>query len=166
MQEELPGRPWPALSAGDLCTRTVIYTDAAMLIGEAARLMRTHHVGSLPVVEERSPRQRIVVGMLTDRDIASAVVAGDRDPHSLRVGDVMSSDVVSAREGDSVLDLLAVMRRKRVRRVPVVGTQGELIGMMALDDILAGVAEQMQALAAAVGAAQKHELGTRPGSAA
>jgi CBS domain-containing protein len=154
------------LTAGDLCTRTVVYTDPAMLIGEAARLMRTHHVGALPVVEERSPRQRIVVGMLTDRDIASAVVAADRDPHALRVGDLMSADVVTARETDSVLDLLEVMRRKRVRRVPVTGSQGELVGMVALDDLLAVVAEQMQALAAAVGAAQKHELGARPAGSA
>ena len=166
MQKEMSSRPWPALSAGELCTRTVVYADAAMLIGEAARLMRAHRVGSLPVVEERSPRQRIVVGMLTDRDIASAVVAADRDPHSLRVGDVMSADVVTAREGDSVLDLLEVMRRKRVRRVPVVGAQGELIGLVALDDLLAVIADQMRALAAAVGAAQHHEPEPGRGQAA
>lgn len=145
------------LTAGDICTRTVVFADRAMMLGEAARLMRGHHVGSLVVIEERSPTLRIVVGMITDRDIATAVVAADRDPHAFRVADVMSSDVVTAREQDSLLDLLAVMRRKRVRRVPVVGGQGELIGLVALDDVLAVVAEQMHALAAAVGASQRHE---------
>lgn len=81
------------LTAGEICTRTVVYTDRGMLLDEAARLMRTHHVGSLVVVEERSPKERIVVGMVTDRDIATGVVALDRDPHAFRVGDIMSPDV-------------------------------------------------------------------------
>lgn len=147
------------LTAGEICSRSVVYTDRGMMLAEAARLMRTHHVGSLVVVEERSPRERIVAGMITDRDIATAVVALERDPHAMRVGDVMSPDVVTAREQDSLLDVLAVMRRKKVRRVPVTGPQGELIGLVALDDVLSIVAEQMQALAAAVGAANRHEAG-------
>ena len=147
------------LTAGDLCTRTVVFTDAGMMLAEAARLMRTHHVGSLVVVEEQSPTQRLVAGMITDRDIATAVVAAERDPHAFRVGDVMSRDVLTAREQDSIVAVLAQMRRRRVRRVPVTGAQGELIGLLAIDDILAVVAEQMRALADAVGAAQRHEAG-------
>ena len=147
------------LTAGDICTRTVAYTDRGMMVDEAARLMRTHHVGSLVAVEERSPRERIVVGMVTDRDIATQVVALDRDAHAFRVGDIMSPDVVTVREQDSVLDVLALMRRKKVRRVPVTGPRGELIGIVTIDDVLALVAEQMQALASAVGAAQRHEIG-------
>lgn len=145
------------LTAGEICTRTVVCTDRGMMLGEAARLMRTHHVGSLVVVEERSPRERIVVGMVTDRDLATAVFALDRDPHAFRVGDVMSPDVVTVREQDSILDVLAMMRHKKVRRVPVTGPRSELIGIVAVDDVLTIVAEQMQALAAAVKAAQRHE---------
>lgn len=145
------------LTAGEICTRTVVHTDRGMLVDEAARLMRTHHVGSLVVTEERSPRERTVVGMVTDRDITTAVVALERDPRAYRVGDIMSPDVVTVREQDALLDVLAVMRRKKVRRVPVTGARGELIGLVALDDVLAVVAEQLQAVAAAVGAAQGHE---------
>ena len=152
------------LTAGEICTRTVIFTDRGMTLDEAARLMRTHHVGSLVVVEERSPKERIVVGMVTDRDLATAVLALDRDPHAFRVGDVMSPDVVTVREQDSVLDVLAMMRHRKVRRVPVTGARNELIGIVALDDVLAVVAEQMQALAAAVGAAGRHEVTSPRGS--
>lgn len=147
------------LTAGEICTRVVVFTDRGMMLAEAARLMRNHHVGSLVVVDERSPGERLVAGMLTDRDIATAAVGAERDPHACRVGDVMSADVVTVREQDSVLDVLAVMRRKKVRRVPVTGAQGELIGLVSVDDILAIVAEQMRALADAVGAAQHHEEG-------
>jgi CBS domain-containing protein len=146
-----------ALTAGDICTREVVFADRGMMIGEAARLMRTHHVGSLVVVEEKTPERRLVVGMITDRDMATAVVAAERDPKAFRVGDIMSTDVVTAREPDSLLDLLAVMRRRRVRRVPVTGPQGELIGLVTIDDILGVVAEEMRAVAAAIGASQRHE---------
>lgn len=152
------------LTAGEICTRTVVFTDRGMMLDEAARLMRTHHVGSLVVVEERSPKERIVVGMLTDRDIATGVVALDRDAHAFSVGDIMSPDVVTVREQDSVLDVLAMMRHKKVRRMPVTGSRGELIGLLALDDVLAVVAEQIHALAAAVGAAQRHEVSATVGS--
>lgn len=140
----------PSLTAGDICVRDVVVADAGMMVGEAARLMRSHNVGSLVVIEARSPSQRIVVGMVTDRDIATCVVAADRDPRAYRVGDIMSGQVVTAREEDSVLDLLAVMRRKHVRRIPVTAAQGELIGLVSLDDILAVVGQTMQAIAAAV----------------
>lgn len=146
------------LTAGEICIRTVVFTDRGMLLDEAARLMRTHHVGSLVVVEERSPKERFVVGMITDRDITTGAVALDRDPRAFRVGDIMSPDVVTVREQDSVLDVLATMRHKKVRRVPVTDGRGVLIGVVALDDVLAIVAEQMQALASAVGAAQRHEV--------
>jgi CBS domain-containing protein len=144
-------------TAGDLCTRDVAFTDRGMMAGEAARLMRTHHVGSLVVVDERSPATRIVVGIVTDRDIATAIVGADRDPRAFRVGDIMADGVVTAREADSITDVLAVMRRKRIRRMPVTGAQGELVGILSIDDILGAVAEQMRALADAVSAAGKHE---------
>ena len=147
------------LTAGEICTRNVVCSDRGMMVDDAARLMRTHHTGTLVVVEERSPRERIVVGMVTDRDIATRVVALDRDVHAFRVSDIMTPDVVTVREQDSLLDVLAVLRGKRVRRVPVTGARGELIGIVAIDDVLSAVAEQMQALAGAVGAAQRHEAG-------
>ena len=151
------------LTAGEFCTRSVVFTDRGMLLDAAARLMRTRHVGSLVVVEERSPGERIVVGMLTDRDLATAVVALQRDPGAFCVGDIMSADVVTVREQDSLAHVLAVMRRRRVRRVPVTGERGELAGIVSVDDLLGVVTGQLQALAAAVGAAQRHETAATMG---
>ena len=74
----------------------------------------------------------------------------------------MSKDVITAREQDSVLDVLAAMRRKRVRRIPVTGPHGTLIGIVAIDDVLELIAEEMQALASAVGATQKQARIVRP----
>jgi CBS domain-containing protein len=145
------------LNAGDICTRVVTIAFPSMALNEAARLMRDRHVGCLVVVEERTLEDRVVVGMLTDRDIAIGVVAADRDPHGMRVGDVMSKGVITAREEDSLADLLLAMRRKGVRRVPVVSPQGSLIGLVALDDVLDVLAQEMKAVAEAVAAAGRHE---------
>ncbi|MFZ2390032.1 MAG: CBS domain-containing protein, partial [Polaromonas sp.] len=94
--------------------------------------------------------------------IVIGAVAADQNPQSLHVGDVMSKDVVTAREQDSVLDVLATMRHKRVRRIPVTGQHGTLIGLISLDDVIEIVAEEMQALASAVGATQKRKRAARP----
>ena len=150
------------LTAGEICSRIVTVAYPSMALNEAARLMRERHVGCLVVVEEVSAKESVVVGVLTDRDIAIGVVAADRDPHGMRVGDVMTRDVVKAREDDSLADVLAAMRRKGVRRVPVTGPKDVLLGIVALDDVLEVLAQQMQAVAAAVSAAARHERTVLP----
>lgn len=76
---------------------------------------------------------------------------------TLRVEEVMSNHLVCVREGHSVLDVLGRMRRKGLRRIPITGEQGELVGLVALDDLLEIVAEQMQAIVGAVGTEQNPE---------
>jgi len=142
-------------TAMDLCTRSVVTCDAGMQVGEAARLMRSHHVGALVVVENHPAGLRLVTGIVTDRDIATGIVAADRDSRAARVADIMSGDVITARGADGVPNLLAVMHRERVRRLPVTGPEGELIGIVTIDDLLGALAAQVQALAQAVGAAQR-----------
>lgn len=144
-------------NAGDVCSRIVAIGYPSLNIDAAARMMREQHVGCLVIVEEVAADERRVVGMLTDRDIVTGVVARQRDAQSLRVGDVMSHDVISVREDDTLLDVLAVMRQKGVRRVPVVGSRELLVGLIAIDDVLEVLSEEVQALAAAIAAAQRHE---------
>jgi CBS domain-containing protein len=149
------------LTAGEICTRIVTIAYRGMALSEAARLMRERHVGCLVVVEEEDPG-RVVVGILTDRDIVVSVVAKDMDARQTAVGEVMTTEVVSAREEDSMLDLLELMRRKGVRRVPVTGPQGVLIGLVALDDLLEVLAEEMQTMAAAISSGRRHEVAVSP----
>jgi CBS domain-containing protein len=149
------------LNAGDVCNRIVTVADRNMTLVQAAQLMRDHHVGCLVVADETGAG-RLVVGMLTDRDIVTAVVAQEVDPATLRVEDVMTSDVVTALEPDSVLDLLGLMRRKGLRRIPVT-TQGRvLLGLVTLDDLLQILAEQLRAMVLAIEAEQMRERRTRP----
>jgi CBS domain-containing protein len=137
------------LTTGEICTRSVTIAFKQTPLNGAARLMRENHVGCLVVVDEVGGK-RIVVGVLTDRDIVTAVVASDLDPSTLQVEDVMSTDLVTAREDDSLIDLMHSMRRKGVRRVPVVGEQDELMGVVTLDDVLDILAQELGLLVAAI----------------
>jgi CBS domain-containing protein len=149
------------LNAGDVCNRIVTVADRNMTLVQAAQLMRDHHVGCLVVADEAGAGRR-VVGMLTDRDIVTAVVAQEVDPATLRVEDVMTSDVVSASENDSVLDLLGLMRRKGLRRIPVTTPDRALLGLVTLDDLLQILADQLRAMVLAIEAEQMRERRTRP----
>jgi CBS domain-containing protein len=144
------------LTTGEICTREVtIAFKKTTLIG-AARLMRENHVGCLVIVEETGGL-RIVVGMLTDRDIVTAAVASDLDLGTLRVEDVMITDLVTAREDDSLIDLMHSMHGKGVRRIPVVGKQGELVGVVTLDDVLDILAQELGLLVSAIDSEGKRE---------
>jgi CBS domain-containing protein len=137
------------LTTGEICTRSVTIAFRETPLNGAARLMRENHVGCLVVVDETAG-ERIVVGILTDRDIVTSVVAADMDPCAVRVGEVMTTDLVTAREDDSLIDLMRAMRRKGVRRVPVVGGQGELRGLATLDDVLSILTEELGLLVQAI----------------
>lgn len=137
------------LTTGEICTRSVTIAFRQTTLNGAARLMRENHVGCLVVVDEVAG-QRMVVGLLTDRDIVTAVIAEDLDLALLRVEDVMATDLVTAREDDSLIDLMHTMRRKGVRRLPVVGAQGELIGVVTLDDVLDILAQELALLVGAI----------------
>lgn len=144
------------LSTGEICTRSVSVAFRQTPLNEAARLMRENHVGCLVVVEEVAGK-RVVAGVLTDRDIVTAVIAADLLPSALLVEDVMTTDLVTAREEDSLIDLMRAMRRKGVRRIPVVGQQDELIGIATLDDVLDILAQELSLLVAAIDSEGKRE---------
>ncbi|MBK5207012.1 MAG: CBS domain-containing protein [Polaromonas sp.] len=144
------------LTTGEICTRDVTIALRATSLDGAARLMRDNHVGCLVVVDEVGGK-RIVVGVLTDRDIVTAVVAPGLDPVTLRVEDVMTTDLVTAREDDSLIGLMRIMRRKGVRRIPVVGGEGELIGVVALDDVLDILSQELSLLVQAIDSEGKRE---------
>jgi CBS domain-containing protein len=152
------------LTAADLCTRTAVTGSRTMGVSEAARLMREQHVGCLIVVDETTDGL-VPVGVLTDRDIVTAIVAEDLDPRTLRVEDVMSSEPAVAQADDSVLDALAAMRSRGVRRLPVVDARGALLGVLALGDVLEGVVEQLDALRQALASGRSREMRCRPGAA-
>ena len=116
------------------CHGVVSISDTADVVS-AARLMRDQHVGLLAVFHQGDVTRRLT-GVLTDRDIVMQVTASDRDPHEVKVQEVMTRQPILAYENDELRDVLQVMRLAGVRRVPVVNNDGTAVGVIALDDAI------------------------------
>ena len=130
-------------------------------VGTCARRMHDEHVGCLVVVE-RSDGSEFPVGMLTDRDIAIEVVAFGLDPATLTAGDVMTEKPATVEEDDDLLGALAHMRERGVRRLPVVRPDGALTGMLALDNLLEALGEEIDGVVGVMRAQRTRELRSRP----
>lgn len=151
-----------AFSAGSLAQHDVVTVERPMLLMEAARLMREQHVGCLVVVQRATAHGKVPVGVLTDRDIVMTVVAGELDPRMLRVADVIDERLVCVREADALSDVLNVMRRAGVRRVPVTDVHGHLVGILSLDDVLLALTVILQQVVETVQAELRSEPQRRP----
>jgi signal-transduction protein with cAMP-binding, CBS, and nucleotidyltransferase domain len=149
------------MSVGEVCNRAVVVTGPRTGVVEAARLMREFHVGDLVVVEPHDGG-RVPVGIVTDRDLVVEVLAEEVDPAAVTVADVMSSDLMVAREPDDLLDTVKRMAQRGVRRVPVVGQDGHLVGLLAADDVLDLVLEQVSGLVHVTRREQRVEAERRP----
>ena len=132
---------------GKVCTKPVVTASAQMTVAQAARAMRSKNIGALVVVNAGRP-----IGMLTDRDIAMDVVAQGMDPDSTRVGDVMHKKPVTIREDLGILDAAQAFAKSGVRRLPVVDKGGQLAGVIAVDDVMMLLGNEMGDLAGALSA--------------
>jgi CBS domain-containing protein len=143
-------------NAGEVCNREVVYAHRDTPVADAARLMREHHVGDLVVLDGRKG-ERTPVGIVTDRDLVIEVIAAGVRPEDLTVGDVMSEELVTAREEEGLPDVIKRMRSKGVRRVPVVDSAGALVGILSVDDVIELFAEQVTDLAKLIAREQSRE---------
>jgi CBS domain-containing protein len=150
------------MKIGEYCKRTAVSIASSADAADAAKLMRTEHVGFL-VVYRDGDEIRKPVGVLTDRDLVLGVLARDVDPHSVTVDDVMTRQPLVADDTDELGDLLQAMRLAGVRRVPVVDVRGALIGIMAIDDAIDVITGLMCDLAGSLKSEQRQERRARAG---
>lgn len=144
------------MNIGDLCNRVVIYVHEDEPVRRVAEIMRRYHVGNV-VVTQFGDKQQKPVGLVTDRDLVVEVMAQGVDPDEITAGDIMSENLLLAREDEEVMDVVEAMRKKGIRRVPVVDAAGTLIGVLALDDLLQLFASGLSAMADIVGTQRYQE---------
>jgi CBS domain-containing protein len=104
--------------------------EADKPVAYAAKMMQQEDVGLAPVVEGDR-----LVGTLTDRDIVTRVVAEGKDPQSVTVREVASTDLVTIDPQQGLDEALRLMARNQVRRLPVVEEDGRLVGVVAQADV-------------------------------
>jgi len=102
-------------------------------VAMAGQVLGRIGAGILPVLDEEGR----VVGIVTDRDLILSLVTRDARPSDLAVGDIMRQPVHSCAASDEIINALEQMHRHGVRRLPVVGHDGRIEGILSLDDVVA-----------------------------
>jgi len=125
-------------SVRDAMTENPRSIGASASVVEAARLMREGDIGSLPITDDEE-----LVGMITDRDITTRVVAEASDLATTSVGDVYSQDLISVEPDKDLEEAVQLMARHQVRRLPVV-ENGRLVGIVAQADVALALKENEQ----------------------
>jgi CBS domain-containing protein len=115
----------------DLMTKTVWACVPTDTLNRAAQLLWEHDCGVVPVVD----RDRVVVGMITDRDICMAAYMTGRPLTHVRVLDAMARRVHAVREGESIDHAQHVMAEFQVRRLPIVDAGHRLVGILSMTDL-------------------------------
>ena len=142
------------LRCRDIMTRDLVVATRDSSLRDVAVMMKQEDTGVIPVVEyattggngktttarddttydTRNGRGKLV-GLITDRDIVIRAVAEDKDCAITRAEEIMSTDISTARPNDRVVDVIRKMGQKQVRRIPVTGEDGRLLGMISMADI-------------------------------
>jgi CBS domain-containing protein len=107
------------------CTGNTSLTDAAALMWNTG-------CGAIPVVNARGK----IMGIMTDRDIAMALIKARRPASMITARDAMTPYVHSCSPDDELTDVLRIMKEFKVRRVPVIATDRRLCGIFSIDDLI------------------------------
>ena len=118
-------------TVASVMTNDPYVVDRHASVVDAATIMRDQDVGSVPVVEDG-----MLLGIVTDRDIALRVVAAGLDPKTTQVEQIATSNLHSATPDESLDEVQERMAIWRIRRLPVVADDGRLLGMVAQADLV------------------------------
>lgn len=130
------------MSVGRICVREVDLADPDETVWQAAERMHQRAVGTLVILGP----DKMPTGIVTDRDLVERVVATGKDPQTTSVEAIMTRNPMTVDEDAAIESALALMRSHRLRRLPVVGHDGQLVGLLSLDDVLMLLAEEFASI--------------------
>jgi malate dehydrogenase (oxaloacetate-decarboxylating) len=123
----------------DYMRRNVYYVDFNATVYEASKIMKAHDVGSVIVKLNDQP-----VGIVTERDILLKVIGEGKDPKKVKVGEIMSSPLITVKADDTIEEALKKMSIYGFRRLPVVGKNGKIVGMFAQRFLIRPTEEELK----------------------
>lgn len=144
------------MTVGRVCCRVVDTATAGESVQVAARRMHDRKVGTLVVVDEN----RHPIGIVTDRDLATRVVAHGRDAATTSINQVMTRTPRSVGEEAPIEAALTAMRVSACRRITVVDHDGALVGLISLDDVLSLLAEEFREISSVIQEESPQSLAT------
>ena len=131
------------MKAKDIMTKDPSCVTPETPIREAAKMMQREDVGMLPVVDASTSKH--LVGVITDRDITIRHVAEGHASPDCPVREAMTDRLVTSRPDDDVDDVMDLMGREQVRRIPIVDERGEIVGVVAQADIVREAKDEKKA---------------------
>ncbi len=120
------------MSVLDICELNPPVVSPETSVAETIRLMIDERVGAVAVVDS----QRVVAGIFTERDVLSRLALSGRDPEQTPVRGMMTEAVEMATEETSEAEALATMLERHYRHLPVVDSQGRILGMLSIRHVL------------------------------
>ena len=124
----------------DIMSDKVITINMEEPVVAAARLLKNYNIGALPVCGNDGTLR----GMLTDRDIVLRCVAGESNPQTTPVKEIMSRGIITAQPFDDIQKAVSLMSQDQVRRLPVLD-KGRVVGIVALSDMARSCNCEMEA---------------------
>ena len=119
------------MKVSDLMTQHPVTCSPETNLSEAAALMLQGDCGILPVVADGK-----LCGVVTDRDLFIALGTRNRRPSSMTVSEVVTGAVFTCSPDDDIHGVLATMKQHAIRRVPVLGFGGSVIGIVSMNDLV------------------------------
>jgi len=123
----------------DCCRIDVVTASPDAKVNEVAELMSDSNVGCVVITNDLCP-----VGIVTDRDIVTRVVAPGKDPKKTAISEVMTRDPVVVEDGTGLFEAMQLIRDEWVRGLPIIDGDGRLAGIITLDDIIRLIGQEMQ----------------------
>jgi CBS domain-containing protein len=133
------------MSLREIMSKDITSLPKAATVSDAAKFMTDMNVGSVIIVEDDKP-----LGLLTDRDIVSKVIAYGKDYKTTAIGEVMASPIITVSEEKDIVEVTKLMSFHGIRRLPVVDAGGKVVGVVSLHDILVILGREMQYVANAL----------------
>ena len=122
------------LRVGDIMTKNVIVVPFGNTIIDVAKLMKKHSIGSVIIVQDKAGKH--AKGIITERDIVYKVISKGKDPQGAKVEKIMSSPLRVVKPETTIEDAAKAMKENKIKRLPVVNEDNELIGILSEGDIM------------------------------
>jgi CBS domain-containing protein len=133
------------MKLGEQFKKEVVTMSPENTLRKAGHLMREHGIGAVVVVNAKNKP----VGIITDRDVAIALAADERDPDTA-VSEVMEGSLVTIGENEGIFNATQYLLAYKVRRLPIVDSDGALVGIVTMDDLLGLLGKELTNLVEAV----------------
>ncbi|MCC6017807.1 MAG: CBS domain-containing protein [Candidatus Verstraetearchaeota archaeon] len=117
------------MSVKDYMSRVILSADKNLSVFEAAKLMVEKKIPYIIVLDGGKP-----VGIVTEEDLISKVLAADRDPKTTKLSDIMTTPLLTIDPDATLSEAAAIMSEKRVRKLPVV-RDGIIYGVLTTQDV-------------------------------